>query len=184
MPSRPAARRPLSPNPDWEDDAVALLDQMRGRPVIKGPPNAGATVSALLKPILPPDGATLRDLKRRWVEIMGERLAQLTEPEKLVKRETGATLTIRAVASAAPFVQHQAPLLKERCALAGLIVAEITIKQGPLSKPPPANVRPLAKPLSPEEERALAAALASVPDDRLKEALARLARAVAQREAG
>jgi hypothetical protein len=38
--------------------------------------------------------------------------------------------------------------------------------------------------LSPEEERALAAALASVPDDRLKEALARLARAVAQREAG
>ena len=133
---------------------------------------AGVTAS-IVRPLLKETGASLGDLQRNWPDIVGERLAGLTYPEKL----SGGQLTIKAHASAAPFVQHQQGLIIERANLAGATIKTVAIKQGAL----PArvsNVRPLAKPLSPDEERALAATLANIRFEPLRAALMRLGRAV------
>ena len=184
MPPRSSARRPDPNDRRLEAAALAALADRRGRPERAGPPQAGTLAAALAKPLLPDEGVTLRELQRRWSDVVGQRLAELTAPEKLTPRKTGAVLTIRAVGSAAPFIQHQVGLIRDRLRLAGADIAEIAIVQGPLPKPSQANVRPVARPLSPEEEQALAAALASVHDPGLKSALARLGRAIAAGDRG
>jgi hypothetical protein len=186
MPTRPPLRRAPARDPNRqalaEATALAQLEMLRGKPAAAAPPRAGAFAAAVVKPLLGETGLTLSELKRRWPEIVGEKFAQMTEPEKLVKGAKGATLTVRAAAAAAPFVQHQIPLVKERCALAGGAITEIIIRQGPPARPAARNVRPILRPLSAEDERALQAALARVEDPGLKRALLRLARAVAARE--
>jgi hypothetical protein len=177
MPPRSSARKPDPSDRQLEALARAALDERRGRAERPSPPGAGALAARLAKPLLPDEGVTLAELQRRWADIVGERLAQLTAPEKLTKRKDGVTLTIRAVGSAAPFIQHQSGLIRERLRLAGADVADLAIIQGPLPKTPQGNVRPIVRPLSPEEEAALAAALASVLDPGLKSALTRLGRA-------
>jgi hypothetical protein len=175
------------PKPDATDArreaaAEAELARSRGRPQIKTPPNAGFLAKAVLKPILPPSGLTLKELTRRWPEIVGEQLGKLTSPEKLSESKEGVTLTLIVAGPAAPFVQHQQALILERCNLAGLKAIKLAIKQGQPAKPRGSNLRPISAPLSADEERALAAALAPIEDPQLKRALARLGRAVAGRK--
>jgi len=179
MPPSQRARTPGQIDPGLEAAARAELADRRGRAERPGPPAIGSIAAKLAKPLLPNEGVTLKELQRRWEDIVGERLAQLTAPEKLTARKTGVVLTVRAVGSAAPFVQHQSGLIRERLRLAGADIAELAISQGPLPRTTEGNVRPVARPLSPDEEKALAAALASVHDPGLKSALTRLGRAIA-----
>jgi hypothetical protein len=160
---RAQARRDVDPR--LEEAAAALLETRRGRPTAKAAPRAGGAVASLVKPLIPKGPATLNDLKRLWPEIVGERLCNLTEPEKL----TRGALLIRCHASAAPIL--------ERIALAGGEADSIQIKQAPLAARA-GNVRPLARPLDPAEEAALAAALSPIQHDGLKAALMRLGRAM------
>jgi hypothetical protein len=176
--SQSRARRAVDPR--LEALAAQALEHTRGRAVIQPPGNAGKTAAAILAPLLKEQGVGIGDLQRHWTDIVGERLASLTAPEKMQWGADGYVLTVRAHASAAPFVQHQAKLIIERANLAGARVKALTIRQG---SPParPGNVAPLAKPLSPEEEAAIAAALSRVAPGRLRDALLRLGKAVAAR---
>ena len=153
-----------------------VLEQQRGRAAISSAPRAGKLVDNVLAPILKDAGAGLGHLQRHWADIVGERLAGLTAPEKL----TGGTLTVKAHSSAAPFVQHQSKLIVERANLAGAKITGLAIRQGAITVRK-SNLAPLAKPLTPEEEAAIAAALGQVSPGRLKDALMRLGRAVAAR---
>jgi hypothetical protein len=119
--------------------------------------------------------AGVKELKRRWAEIVGERLANGTEPEKI---GTGGVLTVRVSGALAPFVQHQATLIVERCRLAGAKVKRIAIRQGTPPVKIVENVRPLPRPLTRDEEAELEASLAKIEAPRLKAALSRLGRAV------
>ena len=164
--------------PELEARAAAALEGRRGRSAIQAPPQAGALAARILKPILPPSTMSLADLKRQWPEIVGDKLGQLSAPDKLTKGPDGAVLTLMVAGSAAPFVQHQSPLIIERLRLAGCAVVAVTMKQGALPQRPAANVKRLATPLSAEAEKALTQALAPIDDDRLKAALLRLGRAM------
>jgi hypothetical protein len=164
--------------PELEARAAAALEGRRGRSAIQAPPQAGALAARILKPILPPGSTSLADLKRRWPEIVGDKLGQLTAPDKLTKGPDGAVLTLTVASSAAPFVQHQTPLIIDRLRLSGCVVVAVTIKQGAVAARPAANVRPLSAPLSAEAEKALKSALSTIDDDRLKAALLRLGRAM------
>lgn len=175
--------RPVSLSLDQRRALDAALEQRRGRAPIQPPPGAGALAAAMLKPLLGEETLTLKALQRRWPEIAGEKLALLTAPEKLSHGPDGATLTVRCAGSAAPFVQHQVPLIQERCALAGAPVVRVALVQGPLPRPAPASVRPLSSTLAADVEKRLAGALASVDDPRLKGALMRLGRVLARRGA-
>jgi hypothetical protein len=167
-------RRLTAPDARLEAAALRALEAQRGRCAIAPAPRAASVTAAIVRPLLKDAGIGLSDLQRGWTAIVGERLAGLTHPEKL----SAGTLTVRAHASAAPFVQHQQGLIIERTNLAGAAIKALAIRQGA----PPArvsNVRPIAKPLSADEERALAAALADIRFDPLRAALMRLGRAVA-----
>lgn len=178
---KPVLTGPAAYDPRREAAAEEALAAQRGRATPPPAPKAGMYAAALIKPLIGEAGLTLAELRRRWAEIVGEKFAQLTEPEKLTHGKDGATLTVRAAGAAAPFVQHQSPLIQERCRLAGGAITEIIIRQGPIARPKAGNLRPLQRPLSAAEERALHAALASVEDPGLKRALVRLSRAVAAR---
>lgn len=170
---RPLPRPTDSVDPALEAVAARLLEQRRGRPAIRPAPAASSAVSQVLAPLLKDQGVGLADLKRRWPEIVGEKLAQATSPDKIV----GDVLIVVAAGAIAPFVQHQAPLILDRCKLAGAKVAQVAIRQGSLPKRDHANVRPVRAPLAADQEAALAAQLAHIADPALKAALLRLGRA-------
>jgi hypothetical protein len=174
------ARRLSAPDERLEAAATRCLQARRGRKAIAPPPRAAGFAAAIMRPLLKDAGASLSDLQRSWPEIVGERLAGLTYPEKLQRGDAGAILTVRAHASAAPFVQHQQTLIIERANLAGAGVRALQIKQGALPQRQ-SNVRPVSRPLSEDEERALAATLGDIKSDRLRAALMRLGRAVSAR---
>jgi hypothetical protein len=157
-----------------EAHAAALLDSRRGRKSIQPAPTASRHVAGILRS-LPNAGAVgVNELKRRWIEIVGERLAQGTEPEKLA----AGVLTVRVPGAIAPFVQHQAPLIIERCKLAGAKVKSLSIRQGQPPTKMAANVRPLGRPLTADQEARLEASLRAIEAPRLRAALSRLGRAV------
>jgi hypothetical protein len=167
-------RRLTAPDERLEAAAARYLEAQRGRKAYAPEPNAARHAAAITRPILKEQrGASLTDLQRNWRDIVGERLATLTWPEKL----NGAILTVKAHASAAPFVQHQQALIIERANLAGAALKSLQIRQGALPQRN-SNVRPVSRPLNPEEEAALAATLANIRFDPLRAALMRLGRAV------
>lgn len=164
-------------DPRLEARAAEALEYVRGRAPIQPAPRAGGVAARVLGPLLKDQGASLADLQRHWPEIVGERLAGLTAPEKLA----GGVLTVKAHGSAAPFVQHQSKLIVERANLAGARIVSLAIRQGAPPARRPGNVAALARPLGPEEEAAIAAALSGLAPGRLRDSLLRLGRAVAAR---
>jgi hypothetical protein len=184
LPKRAPIPKPDGPvDPRLEAAALAALSQKRGKAVWKGgPPQAGAVAAAILRAKVPPKaGKSVLELKRQWTDIVGEKLAQMTEPEKIGRGPAGKTLTVKVAGPAAPFVQHQAALILERCNLAGADIKGIQIKQGVIARKAPSNLRPISAPLSADEERVLAASLDTIGSPTLKAALMRLGRAVGQR---
>ncbi len=116
-----------------------------------------------------------------WPAIVGPTLAARSAPVKLAfppgqRRE--ATLTVRVGGSLALELQHLEPLILER--LNGYFgyraVGRLKIQQGPLPIPPNARADP--PPLEPVEEAEIARDVATIADERLREALAGLGRAV------
>jgi hypothetical protein len=163
-------------DPRLEARASEALEYVRGRAPIQPAPSAGRVTARILAPILKESGLSLSDLQRQWPEIVGAHLGARTLPEKLA----GGVLTLLTPGAVAPFVQQQSSLLLDRLNLAGAKVARIAIRQGAL----PArkgNVGPLSRPLTPEEEAAIVAALSGLAPGRLRDSLMRLGRAVASR---
>jgi hypothetical protein len=165
-----------APGPDARAEARAAqaLSARRGRATIAPPPRAAKSITALVRPFAKNAGLSLRELQRRWGEIAGESFARAT-PEKLA----AGVLTLRAPGALAPFLQQQAPLLVERLKTAGAKVKAVRIEQRAAARLEP-NVTPLKRPVTPEQEAALAQALDHVGDPALKSALMRLGRAVKQ----
>lgn len=159
-----------------EARAAAALEAQRGRPPIKPAPAAGKSVATLLRPLLPMTGMGLLEMRRRWREIVGDSAAKAAWPEKFA----AGTLTLKAPSALAPILQQQAPLIIDRLKLAGAQVKAVKIAQGMPPKPAAANVAPIRKPLSAEEEKALVDAFSGVEDEGLRAALLRLGRAVSR----
>lgn len=118
----------------------------------------------------------------RWVEIVGEALAAVSMPERLVfpnAEGAGATLHIKVAGPLALELQHLAPIVIERINshFGYAAVAEIRLHQGAVSglKPP---ARTETRPLDAEEEARLAGLVRPVQDPDLKAALAELGRKV------
>ena len=184
LPKRAPLPRPIGPlDPQLEEAASRALETRRGKATYKGgPPQAGALATRIMRPLIKGGhaGKSLDEIKRQWRDIVGEKLAQMTEPEKLTASAAGRVLTIKVAGPAAPFVQHQTPLLLERCNLAGADLTRLTIKQGVITRPS-ANVRPLAGPLSADAEQLLLASLRDIGNPRRRAALLKLGRQVGQR---
>jgi hypothetical protein len=142
-----------------------------------------------IAPALAAQGFAGRSIVSLWPEIVGERLAARTRPLKIdwPKRRPApgeaadpATLVVRVEGAFALEMQQLGPLVVERVNthLGWRAVGKLVLKQGPVAGPAPP--RP-----APKLDAAAAAAVdrqvATVEDEGLREALARLGKAVALR---
>ncbi|MDP6342402.1 MAG: DciA family protein [Alphaproteobacteria bacterium] len=114
----------------------------------------------------------------RWPAIVGEQLAALTVPEKIVQRRGdagGAVLHVRVAGAAAVELQHQAPMLIERInTFYGYhAVDRLQLVQGPLPARP-AGDKPAPAPLSPAAATALDETVSATRSEGLRLALRRL----------
>lgn len=166
-------------------EAREILSRRRTRPVPRPTPKAGRALQGLIKELDGKFGRGATALEPRWREIVGDRLARVTRPQKLTKGRGGAggTLELRVAGPAALLVQHQSEdiLARVNLFLGAGSVDRLRIAQGPVR--PPSEIaavprhRPAVKPLAAHEEAALKAALEPVPES-LKGPLERLGRAV------
>jgi hypothetical protein len=166
-------------------EAREILSRRRTRPVPRPAPKAGRALQGLIKALDAKFGRGASALEPRWREIVGERLARVTRPQKLTKGRAGAggTLELRVAGPAALLVQHQSEDILQRVNLflgAGS-VEKLRIAQGPV-KPlaDAAAARPrkaTPAPLPAAAEAELKAAIDEAPDA-LKGPLERLGRAV------
>lgn len=192
------------------EEAVAILRATRTKRMPKPPPPVNRQITPLLKTLSARfeayDTGAGR-LKSRWPEIVGESLARLSEPVKIISARPAAKpttrgslsknaptaavsksqgiLEIRCEGAYAPILQHQQDLIISRVNLflgAGS-VGRLRIVQGKVDQtvrqtPPP----PKSRPLNAEQELALQNSLKAVSDDRLRQTLLKLGRSVIARD--
>lgn len=142
-----------------------------------------------IAPALAAQGFAGRSIVTLWPEIVGERLALRTRPLKIdwPKRRPApgepsdpATLVVRVEGAFALEMQQLGPLVVERVNthLGWRAVGKLVLKQGPVAPPQP---KPSAPVLAPAAAAAVERQVACVEDEGLREALARLGKAVALR---
>lgn len=149
-----------------------------------GPRAASEAVARVTRSLFRNRGLADGAMVRGWPEIVGAELARHTLPEGIAyppHQGTGGTLTLRIDSgSFAVELQHLLPLLIER--INGYFgfdaVARVKLVQGPLPERPAPPPPPQARPLEPEEEKALVRLLDGVADPDLKASLEKLGRSV------
>lgn len=148
-----------------------------------GPRLIGTAVTRLTRPLLGKHGFAVGAIITGWDAIVGHELAAFAVPTRVSfargERSDG-TLHVRTAGGAfATEIQHRAPTLIERINthFGYRAVARIKISQGPISRRTLPPLR-LPRPLDAGEQAALAAEVAPVEDGDLRDALARLGRAV------
>lgn len=174
------------------EEAVRILRTTHTRRAPKAPPSVKKQVQPLLKSLeerfaAHDDGST--KLRARWPEIAGESLARISEPVRIIKVKSTAanpkagTLEVRVSGAFAPLIQHQAQTLIDRVNLylGGRMIERLRIVQGPLTETKKPAPKPRPRPLNASEEVRLREMVADVADDRLRNDLLKLGRAILMR---
>jgi hypothetical protein len=138
----------------------------------RGPRPLGAVIPQVTRPAFKKRSPAAAQLIADWPAVVGPVLAAQTIPRTL----TGGTLTIACSGPVAMELQHLAPQLIGRVnsAMGHALVQRLRFVQGVV--PPPARRAPPPEPVALPET--VSAALDSVADPQLREALARLAQGV------
>jgi hypothetical protein len=170
-PFRPVPNRGL--DPEMESLATAYLSVKRGKPQWIGPPSLARLTTRILPQNERAGGVGVSQLQARWSEIVGEKIATISQPD-LIK---GETLVIKVVAAAAPMMAMRSEEIIGLVRLAGAAkIKKLTFIRAPLTKPAAtAQATRTKRPLDAREQRALDERLQSVQSPELKAALKRLA---------
>lgn len=148
-----------------------------------------ALLARVLDPVCARRGLANATLLAAWPEIVGQRYARATLPEKLSfprgSGEEAGVLTLQVDRGAALYLAHESDQLIERINgfLGFRAVARIRMVQRPIAAKEPNRPKP-ARALAPEEEAALASSIAAIEDNSLRAALDALGRAVISHTAG
>ncbi len=139
-------------------------------------------VGTAIDPVLARQGFGESDIVLYWEDIVGERLAAMSEPLCLRWPPRGqaqrdpmpATLVVRVEGGYALELQHVSGLVIERvnAHLGFACVGRIALKQGPLERRP--SRKPARRPPPVAAVVAAEAAVAGVEDEALRQALSRL----------
>jgi hypothetical protein len=159
-------------DPAMESLATTYLGARRGKPQWAGPPS----LAKLATQILPQDerraGVGIAQLRARWGEIVGEKIASISQPDVI----KGETLVIKVVAAAAPMLAMRTDEIIGLVRLAGSSkIKKLSFVRAPLTKPGTSPSKRTTPPLDAQAQRALDAELARVETPELRAALKRLA---------
>jgi hypothetical protein len=159
-----------------EQEAERRLAETRAMPVYRPAQPMGFALQKALRPILKDAGPAPETLKSRWPEIVGLKLAQITEPVRVARGKGGNVLHLRAPSAAAPIISHSKEHILERVNLAsGSKIKALKIIQ---TAPPKQLALVVPRPLTPEQREALVKAVAPVRTPALRSALASLGEAI------
>jgi hypothetical protein len=165
-----------------EREAAQRLALRRARPAAQPAPRVGHVLQRALGERLAGAAPAADSLAARWPEIVGPRLAAVTQPVEVKRGKGGAVLVVRAPSAAAPMIQHAAASILDRATLAaGAKVTSLRIVQtaGPAADAAgSAAGRPGPRPLGAAELERLAEDLAPVASPAVRQALAELGEAV------
>lgn len=139
------------------------------------PPSAGALALKVFRKALAEAGPSLTALEAEWPAIVGEKLAAVTRPGKLVQGKRGRELTIHTLPAAAILVDHQSETIRQRVSLAaGGDIVRVRIVQGlPAARAAP-QPAPQLRALTPEEMAQLERDAALFDDPGLRAAIVAL----------
>jgi hypothetical protein len=117
----------------------------------------------------------------RWNEIVGERLAKVTQPAMIrfpAGAKSGGTLHLSICGAHAPMLQHIAPDIAASVNrfFGYAAIAHVRMAHG-LAPPPPPKPAPVLQPVPPE----LSETLKEIADDELRAVLERMASGLAQK---
>jgi hypothetical protein len=153
---------------------TALEPECERRPGFRAIGIAGAKLAAAI--ITKRGDGILVRLKADWAAIVGPSWATVTWPIALGR---DGSLKLRTASSTALDLQHRAPLLIERINLffGRPAVIRLALVQGPLPLGSP-MMAPILRPLTSREAKVLDEQLSAIVEPELRDALARLGRAV------
>lgn len=158
---------------------MARLESTRAKPAFRTAPPMQQALRRALAPILKEAGPAAVTLASRWPEIVGERLAKVSEPLRVQPGKGGATLLIRAPSTAAPMIQHVSGHIMERVGLAtGSKIKAIRITQTAAAATAVKATKPVQRELTAEERTRIAGGIAQIQTPAVKQALERLGKAV------
>lgn len=144
-------------------------------------------VAGILDPAARRRGFAAASLLADWPAIVGTALARRCQPAALqpARGSAGGTLVLHATGAAALEVQHAIPQLVERINghFGFRAVRHVRLVQAPLP-PRPVPAPSAARALTDQEAAQVEATVASVGDDDLRDALARLGRSIKARRPG
>lgn len=166
---------------DWkawqaEREAEERLKQVHAKPVYRTAKPMGMAMNRALRPILKEAGPAPETLQSRWQEIVGLRIAGITEPVRVSRGKGGGVLHLRVSSAAAPIIQHAKDHILERVNLAsGSKIKELKLIQ---TAPPKQLALVIPRPLTPEQRRELVQKLAPVQNRAIRDALASLGEAI------
>lgn len=142
-----------------------------------------------LGPSLAKQGFATSDVIVAWPEIVGERLAEFTQPLKIEWKRKGpqadpdsrpepAILVVRTESAFALEMQHLAPVVIERVNTyyGWRCIGRLVLKQGPVRRPE--KKRPIVPILSDTDRKRVSAATQPIEEDALRLALDRLGQAI------
>jgi len=159
-------------------------DRMATRP--RGPVAVSDLASAILDPVLRRRAGISVGLVQNWDEIVGERMAAMSRPEKIAwpRRLSDddpfqpATLVVVCSGIAAMHVQHETSQIIERvnAFLGFAAVGRVRIVQKPVAAAP--QRKRVLRALAPNEVARVEEMTAGIEDEELRQSLARLGRSV------
>ncbi len=88
-----------------EQALINWISVQKTRPARFPAPRIGQTIHRLMKPFVRKFGAGLGDITDNWADIVGEKLARLSKPERLQRHKDGHVLVVKATGSAAFFLE-------------------------------------------------------------------------------
>lgn len=157
-------------------------------PHSKRPKPLADLIETCLGPTIARQGFTRADILVSWPEIVGERLADHSQPLKIEwpRRPRSeapgepSTLVVRVESAFALELQHLAPLILERVNgfYGWRCVGRLVLKQGPVRRARPAEPKPAE--IGAEDRARIAASLDGIGEDNLRQALGRLGTAIVQ----
>lgn len=159
-----------------EQHALQRLAETRAVPVRRTSRPFGYAILKALAPVLKEAGPAPETLANRWAEIVGPRLAAVSEPLRVARTKAGGVLHLRAPSAAAPMIQHAAEHILQKVNLAsGSNLKSIRIVHTAGAAKPALTIR---RDLTPAEREELTSNLAPVSSPAIRNALAALGEAM------
>ncbi|WP_297802550.1 DciA family protein [uncultured Brevundimonas sp.] len=174
-------RRPLPS----EEETLRILSERRTKRTLRPPPLASQKLQKFIRELDQKFGRDANSLEPRWAEIVGERIARVSNPMRIIKGKgnAGGVLELKVVGPAALLVQHQQEEIinQVNLYLGSKTVEKIRIQQGPVkaltsAAKPKSRTRPPLPPIPPAAEAELEQSVAHLPEH-LRKALTKLGKA-------